>query len=313
MLADDFGVGEEVKAAFAQMGSGDLEVLRPLLRERALAQVGDEVLAGLIAQEVLVDLASRTMLDFETAADLGAWLAIRVPQTAALFLGALVPIGGAPPPLSPRPSAWRKLWTASATLPSLASAAALASLVSASVAVALTASLASGPAVQGPSATLSAPPQAANSPRVLPSPTPAPSSSPGTTRAASPAPAPVAPSRAVPVSVSRPQPAPAPPATSPSPSPTPTSPPPPTPPPTSPPPTSTPPPAPSPACEGRDQGPPPCVCPGRDGRGCHCPGDGDDCHPHPQHPACGQPTANPPTPSPDLPYPPVGCADRPGS
>ncbi|MGC8474628.1 MAG: hypothetical protein ACP5PW_09530, partial [Candidatus Dormibacteria bacterium] len=98
MLADDFGVGEEVKAAFAQLASGDLEVLRPLLRERSQAAVGDAVLAGLVAQQVLLDLSARTALDFATPADLAAWLAIRVPQTAALFLGAVAPLSSPPAP-----------------------------------------------------------------------------------------------------------------------------------------------------------------------------------------------------------------------
>ena len=248
MLADDFGVGDKVEEAFAQLGSGDLEVLRPLLRERAEAQVGDAVLAGLVAQQVLLDLSARTLLDFASPGDLAAWLAIRIPQTAALFLGALPPLSAAP---TPAPSgglrsAWSRVWAAAVTLPTLAAATAMASIGSASAAVLLTATIASSPAALGPAPSLAPPPPAASSPRVLPAPTPqavpAPRSVPTTTppRSAS------VPATLAPVSVSSP-----PPATSPHS--TPTSP---TPPPPSPPPTTTPPPAPtpSPGCGSQDRG-----------------------------------------------------------
>lgn len=314
MLADDFGVGDEVKAAFAQLGSGDLEVLRPLLRERSQAAVGDAVLAGLVAQQVLLDLSARTALDFATPADLAAWLAIRVPQTAALFLGAVAPLSGppAPPPSGSLRSAWSRVWAAAVTLPTLAAATAMASIGSASAAILLTATIASSPAALGPAPSLGTAPPPASSPRVLPVPTPrslpTPSSAPSPTPTASPS----VPATLAPVSVSSTKPTASPPAR-----PTPT-----TPSTPSPPPTATPPPSPtpSPGCGSQDQGPPGCPCPGGDDHdgggppGCHCPVNGDGCHHHHHHhPPCGQPTGGPPTPDPGQTAAPTGNADRPGS
>ncbi len=312
MLADDFGVGDEVKEAFAQLGSGDLEVLRPLLRERAAAQVGDAVLAGLVAQQVLLDLSARTLLDFATPADMAAWLAIRVPQTASLFLGALAPLSATPMPAPSGSlrSAWSRVWAAAVTLPTLAAATAMASIGSASAAVLLTATIASSPAALGPAPSLGSSAPVASSPRVLPAPTPqavpTPRGVPTTPPAASASlPAPLAP-----VSVSSSKPAASPPTT-------PSSPPPP---PPSPPPTSTPPPSPtpSPGCGSQDQGPPGCPCPGGHDHGeggppgCHCPVDGDGCHHH-HHPPCGQPTTGSPPPAPDQGKASPGHADSPGS
>jgi hypothetical protein len=313
MLADDFGVGDEVKEAFAQLGSGDLEVLRPLLRERAQSEVGDVVLAGLVAQQVLLDLSSRTLLDFAAPADLAAWLAIRIPQTAALFLGAVAPLSAPSAPTTPGGlrSAWSRIWSAAVALPTLAAATAMASIGSASAAILLTATIASPPATLGPAMSLGTAPPSASSPRVLP--VPSPRSAPIPRGGPTPAPstsAPV-PSTLAPVSVSSPKSTTAPPATPTTPPPA----------PPSPPPTATPPPSPtpSPGCGGQDQGPPGCPCPGGDDHdgggppGCHCPANGDGCHHHHHHPPCGQPTAAPPTPAPGQGTASPGNADRPGS
>lgn len=309
MLADDFGVGEEVKGGFAQLGSGDLEVLRPLLRERALAEVGDVVLAGLVAQQVLLDLSARSPVDFATPADLAAWLAIRVPQTAALFLGAVAPLPATslPPPSGSLRAAWSRMWAAAITLPALAAATAVASLGSASAAVLLTATIASSPAAVGPAPSLGPSPPSASSPRALPVPTPRPVPSPSIVP--KPSHAVSAPGALAPVSISSTEPAISPPARPAPPTPTPP-----------PPPTATPPPAPtpSPGCRGEEEGPPECPCLGDDhdgGRppGCHCPVNSEGCHHHHHHHhPCGKPTGGPPSPDPSQGAAPAGHADRPG-
>ncbi|MGA9774768.1 MAG: hypothetical protein WBU92_02490, partial [Candidatus Dormiibacterota bacterium] len=144
-MADDFGLGDEVLRAFSDLGdSGSgLEGLRPILVARAQAVVGDATLAGLVAQQVLVDLAARSPVDFQSASEMGAWLAIRVAQTAALFAGMLAPpIGSGPTSVPLRRASllgaagvsWRRL----VRVPTVVALTGLASLAAASAAVALT-------------------------------------------------------------------------------------------------------------------------------------------------------------------------------
>lgn len=267
-MADDFPVGDEVLSAFADLptGGGAAERLRPVLRARAESATGDPVLAGLVAQQVLVDLASRTATDFETPSDLAGWLGIRVSQTAALFSGMLAAPASSeatPPPvrsgavLGGLALAWRRR----VRLPAVVAATGIASLAAASAAVVLTTTqFTPPPPTPAPNYPISAPTQL--SPHLVPTPTPTPPA----TSPARPAPTPT------PAHTPAPAAAPAVAAVASRPPATPTPPPPPKPPAPSPP-TSTPPtptPTPPQGCgrsRDEDDGHPPGGCPERGG-GC---------------------------------------------
>lgn len=149
-------VDDRTLAALADPGGPDLaaEELRPQLEALANLELNDPLMAGLVAQQVVVDFCSRDPTDFAAPGDLAAWLEIRLAQTMALFagmLGSAAITDAAPAPPLPSRSRWRRSrWGLLGGIPGLVGATSIASVLAAAGAVAVTVGTTYGPPSPNP-------------------------------------------------------------------------------------------------------------------------------------------------------------------
>lgn len=188
-------VDDRTLAALADPGGPDLaaEELRPQLEALANLELDDPLMAGLVAQQVVVDFCSRDPTDFTAPGDLAAWLEIRLAQTMALFagmLGSAAIADAAPaPPLPSRPRWRRSRWGLLGGIPGLVGATSIASVLAAAGAVAVTVGSTYGPSSPNPGLVPVA--QSPLAPRAVltpPPPSPSTPTSPARTRKTNPKP-----------------------------------------------------------------------------------------------------------------------------